>query len=54
MDGLACYLLGVVSGIVLVFIFFWLISRNVKTNQQEQEHKDDWWRRGDDPPWEDR
>ena len=54
MEGLAYYLLGVVSGIVLVFAWFWLISKNIKSPEHERDDKADWWKRGDEPPWEDR
>lgn len=51
-DRLGCFLLGIICGVIVILIFIWMLAKTVKGSQQEQEHQDEWWKRGDPPPWE--
>jgi hypothetical protein len=49
MENAAWFFLGVTVGIVSVLVFFWAIAKKVV--QEDQNHKDDWWKRGEPPPY---
>lgn len=54
LDRAGCYLLGIISGIVIILFFFWILARTIKGNIRDEEHErqDEWWKNGDPPPWE--
>jgi Na+/melibiose symporter-like transporter len=52
-DKIACFLLGIIWGIIMIFAFMWLLAGTLKRNiQEEQERADEWWKKGEPPPWE--